>query len=131
MKKLQTLTHLRDKDLQNLCSRIIKNSGVNPMYLSRETIIDSLISHPAPRFYICARQAQSYVLGYYKNRDSVKHSNKKAMVLNLVQVFEKIRSQNIHLPMSEIWQMVVDHPADSFYCSRQRILEIIYNYRKK
>ena len=131
MKKIQTLTDLRDKDLQNLYSQIIKSSAVNQRYLTRDVIIDTLTAQPAPRFYICARQAQSYVVGYYKNRGSVNRSNKKAMILNLVQVFEQIRPQNMHLPMSEIWQMVVNHPADSFYLSHQRILEIIYNYRRK
>lgn len=131
MKKIQTLTEERDHDLRKLHADVIKNSGVNPMYLSRETIVQTIASHSAPRFYICARQAQSYVIGYYKNRESVKYDNKKAMILDLVRVFEEIRSENIHLPMSDIWQMVIEHPAKSFYLTNQRILEIIYNYRKK
>ena len=131
MKKIQTLTEQRDNDLRNLHAIVIKNSGVNPMYLSRETIVQTIASHSAPRFYICARLAQSYVIGYYKNRESVKYDRKKAMILDLVRVFEEIRSENIHLPMSDIWQMVVEHPAKSFYLTNQRILEIIYNYRKK
>ena len=56
---------------------------------------------------------------------------KQAMIRNLVEVFETIRPQHMNLPMAEIWQMVVEHPAKSFYLSRQRIKEIILNYRTK
>ena len=131
MKKYDTLTAERDRDLKNLHSSVIKNSGVNPMYLSRETIISTLSSQPAPRFYIKAQQAESYVVGYYKQITLVKSANKRAMILDLVQVFEKIRSENMHLPMADIWQLVVMHPAKSFYLSTQRIKEIIFNYRQK
>lgn len=131
MKKYETLTAERDRDLKNLHTSVIKNSGVNPMYLSRETILSTLSSQPAPRFYLKAQQAESYVVGYYKQVTSVKSAHKRAMILDLVQVFEKIRSENIHLPMADIWQLVVKHPAKSFYLSQQRIKEIIYNYRQK
>ena len=131
MKKYNTLTDQRDRDLKNLHTSVIKNSGVNPMYLTREFIVSTLASQPAPRFYIKAQQAESYVVGYYKQVSYVKSELKRSMILDLVRVFEKIRSDNIHLPMADIWQLVVEHPAKSFYLSNQRIKEIIYNYRQK
>lgn len=131
MKKYNTLTDQRDRDLKNLHTSVIKNSGVNPMYLTREFIVSTLASQPAPRFYIKAQQAESYVVGYYKQVSYVKSELKRSMILDLVQVFEQIRSDNIHLPMADIWQLVVEHPAKSFYLSNQRIKEIIYNYRQK
>lgn len=131
MKKAHPLTKQRDADLRNLYTQVIKKSGVNPMYLPRETILDALSEHTAPRFYIEPFQARHYVTLYYSKRTIHKSPIKQAMIRNLVEVFETIRPQHMNLPMAEIWQMVVEHPAKSFYLSRQRIKEIILNYRTK
>lgn len=131
MKQQHSLTSQRDAYLRNLHTHVIRNSGINPLYLSRDTILDTICSSPAPRFYINAKQAQHYVTSYYRGVKLHRSAHKMAMIKDLVAVFEEIRPENMHLPMREIWQMVVEHPAKSFYLTRQRVKETIFNYRIK
>lgn len=118
----------RDKELKKRFDYVIQESGVNPRYLMRDDIATTLQSMPAPRFYIDWKIAQNNVNLYYKGKMKHKSELKQKMVLDLVEVFEEVRSAHMNYPMTEIWNMVVEHPAKSFYLSKQRIIEIIYNY---
>lgn len=118
----------RDKELKKRFDYVIQESGVNPRYMMRDDIANILQSMPAPRFYIDWKIAQNNVNLYYKGKMKHKSELKQKMVLDLVEVFEEVRSAHMNYPMTEIWNMVVEHPAKSFYLSKQRIIEIIYNY---
>lgn len=121
----------RDEELRKIHTRIIRESGINPKFLKRELIVAQIEKYSAPRFYIEAKQAMLYVTAYYLGKTTHKSKYKQAMVQNLVEVFEEVREQNLHMPMGDVWNLVVWHPAKSFFLSPARITEIIYQYHDR
>jgi len=121
----------RDRELRRIYKTIVSESGVNRKYLTREFIVSQLMKCSAPRFYISGHVACCAVTSYYKGKPTHQKKLKQAMVLDLVQVFEEVREAHLDAPMGEIWEMVVEHPAKSFYISPARILEIIFNWHDR
>lgn len=121
----------RDKEIRKIYTRIVSESGINKKYLTRDFISKQIQKSPAPRFYIEPKHAANYVNAY--NNGKLRHVSaiKRAMVLDLVEVYEEVRALHPNDPMSEIWLMVVRHPAKSFYLSPSRIIEIIYEYHDR
>lgn len=131
----ETYEHLllkeRDDEIRKIHKRIVNESGINKKYLTREFIIQQIQKSAAPRFYLEPKRAMEYVNSY--KRGELRHSrkHKQAMVLDLAEVFEEVRAAHLNDQMGEIWQMVVEHPAKSFYLSPSRIIEIIYEYHDR
>lgn len=124
------ITKVRNHDLQHLHDQILSIRGINQHYLTRRFVIDRIMASPAPRFYIDSKRAEIYVTAWYRGEVVHKSIYKNHMVQDLVSVFEEIRDRYPDEQMSDIWEMVVQHPAKSFYMSRKRVEEVIYNWRK-
>lgn len=128
------ITDERNRALRKRFDMISRDYGVNSKYIDRAYLLDMMEQSPAPRFYIDAKQAERYVIAYYKNQSAAsfkKTSARQRMMLDLVEVFERVRSANMDKQMREIWEMVVREPAKEFYISRTTIKKIVFNYRYK
>lgn len=128
------ITDERNRALRKRFDMISRDYGVNSKYIDRAYLLDLMEQSPAPRFYIEAKQAERYVVAYYKNRDITSFRNsptKQRMMLDLVETFERVRSANMDMQMRDIWEMVVREPAKEFYISRATIKKIVFNYRYK
>ena len=121
----------RDQELRKIHKHIVSESGVNKKYLTRAFIVEQIQKCSAPRFYISEDIARRLVTAHYNGKIIRRTQLKQMMTANLVEVFEKVRDANLNAPMEEIWQMVVEHPAKSFYLSPARIIEIIYQYHDR
>lgn len=135
MDKVETNKNLllleRDEELRKIHKRIVSESGLNKKYLTRDFIVAQIEKCAAPRFYISEHVACLLVTAHYNGRVTHQTKRKRQMVEDLVEVFEKVRDANLNAPMGEIWEMVVEHPAKSFYLSQARIIEIIFNYHDR
>ena len=109
---------------------LLKSDGINRDYITRDVIVTLLSQSPAPQFYISPKMAERYITAYFRNELPVMRSAKQQMISDMVQVFKEVRGEFYNKPMVDIWNMVVEHPAPSFYMSKSRIKEIIYNWRK-
>ena len=121
----------RDEEIRKIHKRIVRDSGINKKYLTRDFIVEQVQKCPAPRFYLEPKRAMEYVNSYYKGKTCHLRPLRRAMVLDLVEAFEEVRSEHLNDPMGDIWTMVVEHPAKSFYLSPARIIEIIYQYHDR
>lgn len=128
MKKILTID--RDESIRRKYDELIKCSGINMDYVSRNDLIDLLSKSKAPQFYISPKMCEQYVIGYLKGREPVSRSNKRRMIEDLVKVFKDVRTEHSTKPMNQIWVMVVEHEAPSYYLTKQRIAEIIFNYHR-
>lgn len=128
MKQL-TLKQQRDADLRALYQRIIHLQSVNLRYMKRSAIVALLATEPAPRFYLTEEQAGWAICQYYRNgRIPRCRPMKQAMILDLVDQYEKMRKEHPHAQKNILYKLAVEQPAKSFYMSNQRIREIIFNY---
>ena len=119
----------RNAALRKVYSDIIHTQGVNLNYLNRNSILDLIAEQPAPRFYITPEIAGWYICQYYRNNKMpLIKPHKQAMVLDLVENYERLRQQYPDMHKWALYDMVVEQPAKSFYMNKQRIKEIIFNY---
>lgn len=109
---------------------MIKSSGVNGKYITREFVAQVLSEQKAPRFYLEWQTARRLINHWY---DGILCSNPllRERQENLVEVFEDIRKKNIHMPIEDVYRLVVEHPAKKFYLTKYHIIEIVYNYRNR
>lgn len=125
------ITQERNKAIRSRFDAIMRCTCVNQKYVNRQTILDLMMESPAPRFYIDAKQAERYVIAYYKCKDVSsfrKSHDRQEMMKDLVDAFEKIRPEHMDMKMVDIWEMVVNSPAKSFYISRRTMKRIVFNY---
>lgn len=120
----------RNRDLQDAYRRFIRLGSVNMRYIRRQYLIRHLINQPAPRFYICPKVAERYVLGYLKGRRKTLHSSKIEMIEDLVGVYRSIVSSGEALRQYEVWERVVESPARKFYITPERAEEILFNHNR-
>lgn len=121
------LTTYRDLELRSRFQDI-RDSGVNKMYYNWKLVVRMLSKQPAPQFYISPKKAEQYVHSYYRGEFLVKSSLARAMVRDLVDNYERIIAERNGKKMCEIWEMVVESPAKSFYLKESTIRHIIYEY---
>jgi hypothetical protein len=123
------LQQLRNKEVEKVYKNIVSSSSANMRYVSRDVVLEIIMQHPAPRFYITPKMAERYVLGYKRQLPSIINSSKLPMIEDLVSVNDKavIRYKNQSRTM--IWEHVVKSQAKSFYMTKKRIEEIIYKWR--
>lgn len=125
----KSLQQQRNIEIVKAYKRIISSSSVNMAYLHRDAVFDLLAQQPAPRFYITSEVAAKYVLGYKRQLPSILNSSKLEMIEDLVAIYDKIKAKRKYSPMEMIWEYVVNSPAKSFYMSKRRYKEVIFNYK--
>ena len=119
-----SIIQLRKRDLNAVYKNIISASrGVGS--LSRDTILSLVSEQPAPRFYITPFTAQLYITGVSNTPIS---PQKKAMVEHLIGTYNRLVKENPNAQKQWLYEVVVEQPAKSFYISKHRIKEIIFNY---
>lgn len=124
MKEL-TLIQLRDKELRHCYEKILRSCS-NTRLLSRRSILSLLSGMPAPRFFITPYWASLYILRHYKGLNI--NRRKRGMIDDLVENYERLRIEYPYATKCDLYEMLVEQPAKSFYMSEQRIKEIIFNY---
>lgn len=126
---INNLQQKRNEDIRRLYNNIISKSNVNMAYLNRDFIFSLLMEHPAPRFYITPTMALRYVMGYKQQLPSILNSSKLDMIEDLVATYDSIKLKRKYSSQEAIWKYVVESPAKSFYISKRRLGEIIFNYK--
>lgn len=124
----ESLLNQRNKEIEKIYKSIISSSSINLDLIERSDLLDLILEHPAPRFYITPKMAERYVLGYKKQLDRVIQSRKINMIEDLVSVYNREVSRRKNSSREMIWHYVVTSPAKSFYVSKKRLEEIIFNY---
>lgn len=122
----QSLIRQRNIDLQGVYTRLIGVTS-NIQYLSRSTILSIMQEQAAPRFYLTPYQASLYILRGMKGGNV--GYRKQAMIADLIENYERLRREYPEATKTALYEMVVEQPAKSFYLSRKRMREIIFNYR--
>ena len=131
MKYYNSLITERDAKIRELHQQIMRAQGVNRQYIRREVVIDMLAHEPAPRFYISPEWAMRYITAYYGGQSvwiRTRGKERQAMIRDLVTNFERLQRENPDKTRQWLYMTVVEQPAQSFYVSKQRIKEIIFNY---
>ena len=128
-KMANSLQQQRNKEIGRLYNSIVSSSSINMALLDRDAIFDVLMSYPAPRFYITPKMAERYILGFKRQLPAILNSRKLQMIEDLVATYESIKAKRKHSSNEMIWRYVVESPAKSFYISRKRAEEIIFNYK--
>ena len=123
-----SLQDKRNKELEKIYQNIISSSHVNISHMSTETILNMVANHPAPRFYITPKMAERYVLGFKRQDPAILNSRKLPMILDLVEVYDRIVARKKRDLRFVIWECVVQSAAKSFYVTPRRIREIIFKY---
>lgn len=113
----------RNKALRALHRAIISESR-NLGYLTCATIVVYIYGQPAPRFYITPYSARLYING----RKTADSKRKRDMVADLKEAFVRLQRENPYAPKEWLYEKVVEQPAKSFYMSKHRIKEIVFNY---
>lgn len=120
-----TLLQQRNDDLRAAYKRIVKASA-NMKYVSRATIISLLMEQPAPRFYLLPYQARMYIVNHYRMVNSGRRKQK--MIEDLVENYERLRNEYPGAARGTLYCMAAEQPAKSFYLSKHRIEEILFDY---
>lgn len=123
-----SLLQQRDKQLKKIYSTIISSSSVNMRMVSRDDLLGLVMDHSAPRFYITPKMAERYVLGFKRQSESVLNSRKLDMIKDLVDAYERAKVRHKGASKEMLWRYTVESPAKSFYITKQRLEEIIFNY---
>lgn len=119
-----TLIEQRNEALRVLHKNIIAEShGIQ--YLTRQSIISFIHEQPAPRFYITPFTARLYINNNNKCADN---GEKQDMIADLFENYHRLCRENPNAPKEWLYEVVVEQPAKSFYMSKHRIEEIIFNY---
>lgn len=120
----------RNAALRGVYESIIRSYGVvNMRYMSRAVILELIMEHSAPRFYITPELAGWYICQYERwGRLVVVKSHKREMLLDLISVYERLRKEHPYMKRGELYDLVVNQPAKSFYMRKQRIKEVIFRY---
>lgn len=113
----------RNKALRALHRTIISESR-NLGYMTCATIVAYIYSQPAPRFYLTPFSARLYI----NNRKVADSKCKRDMVADLKEAFARLQRENPNAPKEWLYEKVVEQPAKSFYVSKHRIKEIVFNY---
>ncbi len=50
------------------------------------------------------------------------------MIADLIDNFNRLKQENPNAPLEWLYEVVVEQPSKSFYMSKHRIEEIIFNY---
>ena len=106
----------------------IRNSGVNEKYYDWNVVVKVLAKSPAPRFYLSPKMAEQYVLNFKRGKFLVKSKIGHAMIRDLAENYDRIKELYPYKKSFEIWQLVVDSPAKSFYLKEKTIRYIVYEY---
>lgn len=119
-----TIIEQRNEALRVLYKTIIAESrGIR--YLTRKTIVSFIYKQPAPRFYITPFTARLYINNNNKCADN---GEKQEMIADLLENYNRLCRENPNAPKEWLYEVVVEQPAKSFYMSKHRIEEIIFNY---
>lgn len=124
---MDSLIHLRNREIEKLY-RNITSCNVNLRYVKREAIIDLIMESSAPRFYITPKMAEQYVLGFKKQLPHIIKSRKIGMIMDLVNAYDRAKIRHRNASQNSLWIYTVESPAKSFYVSKKRLIEIIFNY---
>jgi len=127
----KSLKGMRDEELRKIYVSIIKESGINSKFLTRNFVVGQIQKCNAPRFYITPHMAAVIIWSYRNGKVTHKSKIKLAMVQNLMDVYEETVRDYPNEPMYLILERVVTHPAKSFYMSSERIMEVIYQYHDR
>lgn len=127
----RSLIEQRDDELRKIYVRIIKESGINSKFLTRDFVVGQIQKYNAPRFYITSKMAGEIIRSYIKGKCRHKSRIKLAMMQNLMDVYEETVRDYPNEPMYLILERVVTHPAKSFFMSSERIMEVIYQYHDR
>lgn len=124
---IKDVTQLRDDELRRRFSDIM-DSGVNRSYYKWETAVHLLAQQSAPRFYISADRARTYVSAMRRGTHHVFSQLRQAMVRDLAENYDRIKLEHPEYKEYEIWYAVVESPAKSFYLLEKTIKYIVYDY---
>ncbi len=119
-----TVIEERNEALRMLHKDIIASSR-DIQYLSRQSIISFIYEQPAPRFYITPFTARLYI---NNNNQCADNGEKKEMIADLLANYHRLCMEYPNAPKEWLYEVVVLQPAKSFYMSKHRIEEIIFNY---
>lgn len=119
------LTYQKRKDLIAVFDRLRTTQGINMNYITRNDIVELLMHQPAPRFYLEPRTIEHLVMRYFKGKKTIMPERTK----DLYETFCRVREQHPTAPMANIWVMVSEQPAKSFYLSRRCIRDFIFGWR--
>ena len=120
----QSIIGQRNDALKAAHKQVIKASN-GIMNISRQMIISLIQEMPAPRFYITPFTARLYINNNHQCRDK---SRKPDMIADLIDNFNRLKQENPNAPLEWLYEVVVEQPSKSFYMSKHRIEEIIFNY---
>lgn len=120
----QSIIGQRNDALKAAHKQVIKASN-GIMNISRQMIISLIQEMSAPRFYITPFTARLYINNNHQCRDK---SRKPDMIADLIDNFNRLKQENPNAPLEWLYEVVVEQPAKSFYMSKHRIEEIIFNY---
>lgn len=120
----QSIIGQRNDAIKAAHKQVIKASN-GIMNISRQMIISLIQEMPAPRFYITPFTARLYINNNHQCRDK---SRKPDMIADLIDNFNRLKQENPNAPLEWLYEVVVEQPAKSFYMSKHRIEEIIFNY---
>lgn len=122
--KPNTVIEQRNEALRMLHKKIIAESrGI--CYLNRQSIVSFIHEQPAPRFYITPFTARLYI---NNNNQRAEKGEKQEMILDLIETYHRLRREYPNAQKKWLYEVVVEQPAKSFYMSKHRIEEIIFNY---
>lgn len=120
------------EDLRKTYEKVLRSDGINMDFVPKRTVVNLVLSTPAPRFYLTAKQASAYVLGYYRGDSFVMRHKNLDMIKAMVERYEELRKKHPYMQQSMIWEMLVDSPAPKFYINYNHAFAIIfkhYHYR--
>lgn len=126
MEKSLTLSQMRNNELRRLYAALTSGNSVNKIHMSKSMIVDVIYEHPAPRFYIERAMAWKYILGEWSQTNT--NRRKRDMIADLMENFKRLCEEHPYDKKEVIVGMAIEQPAKSFYMSKHRIKEIIFNY---
>ena len=123
------LKKIRDRDVEAKYKKLIQCKGMNIPGMKRESIARFIATSEAERFYITEKMAERYVYGFYKKTLKLS-AIKMRMVENLVEIYEKITSEDMKMQKLDVWTKLVNSRAKEFYVGTQTIKNILFRIKK-
>jgi len=125
--KDKAILQQRNDDLRATYERVNKASE-GMLYISSSSLLSIVAEEPAPRFYINPRWAREIIRRYYKGIATP--TTRRDMIEDLVDNYERLKVLYPKARKKQLFRLLVEQPARSFYLSPYSIRDIVFNYKR-
>lgn len=115
----------RDKALKDTYLKLLR-TGVIDTRMTIKTMMNKLITAPAPSFFLAPETIRNYIYMYERNI-FLRGKLASEMQRDLYQTFLKLTVKHPDFTKSAIIEMVAEEPAPRFYFSDVTANKIIFN----